>query len=299
MKNLPASVHRRLLNLARVRNRPFNELLQHFALERFLYRLGQSHLADRFVLKGGLMLTVWHGATARPTRDVDFLAQNYPDEAEVAEMVRRICAAPVAEDGLLFDASELTVESVREEEIYDGMRVSFLARLGNAVVPMQLDIGLGDVVVPGPEMVDYPTLLDFPAPRIQGYSRESAIAEKLHAMIDHGPINSRMKDFYDIWFLAETSRFEADVLREAIRATFQRRGREIPAMLFVDRANLPPADTAQTQWRAFVTRSRIQNAPATFDEILAELERFLSPVLDETPMHGTWQSSGPWQEAHR
>lgn len=219
--NLTASVHQRLLNHARATERPFNEVLQRFALERFLYRLGHSPYARRFVLKGALMLTAWQIPSARPTRDIDLLGRMGNSVEQVVSAVKAICREPVPDDGLRFETEGIIGERITETAKYVGVRVRFNAYLGNARIPVRIDVGFGDPLVPGSSLVRLPTILDFPPPEVQGYSRESAIAEKYHAMVYRGQLNSRMKDFYDVWSLATHFRFEGSILAQAIWETFE------------------------------------------------------------------------------
>jgi len=194
-RNVAASVRQRLLNHARAEGRPFNEVLQYFALERFLYRLGRSLYRRQFVLKGALMFTVWQSPFPRPTRDIDLLGLLDNTVEHVVSAIQAICQEPAPEDGLRFDAGSVAGERIIEAANYEGVRVRFAAYLGTARIPMQIDVGFGDPLVPGPSLVRLPTILDFPPPELQGYSRESAIAEKLQIMVYMGEINSRMKDF--------------------------------------------------------------------------------------------------------
>ena len=223
MSNIAASIHRRLLNVARAEGRPFNELLQHYGLQRFLYRLSKSEYGDRFILKGALMLTAWDSSITRPTRDIDLLdhIENLPET--VAGAMRDICEVAVGEDGLCFDGESVSAERIIEGASYAGVRVRFTGYLGAARIPMQIDVGFGDALVPEATEVQLPTILDLPPTVLLGYSRESVIAEKLQIMVALGELNSRMKDFYDVWLLATRHAFEGFVLSEAVRATFARR----------------------------------------------------------------------------
>jgi len=200
--DIVASVSRRLLNLARAEGRPFGDVLQYFALQRFLYRLAQSPYRDKLVLKGALMLLAWQAPITRPTRDIDLLGHLNNDVEHVMQVMRQLCAQEVVEDGLRFDAASLTGQAIVEGAHYHGVRVCFTAYLGKMRIPMQIDIGFGDPLVPGATIIELPALLGYPPAELLGYSRESAIAEKLHAMFEREQLNSRMKDFYDIWLLA-------------------------------------------------------------------------------------------------
>ncbi|WP_319549577.1 nucleotidyl transferase AbiEii/AbiGii toxin family protein [Desulfogranum marinum] len=193
--NKAASVRQRLLNRARSDKRPFNELLQYYAMERFLYRLSQSFSSDRFILKGALLLRVWDAPEFRPTMDIDMLGKTSNEEAAILALFNNILLVPVEEDGLFFDTGSLQSERITEDADYEGIRIRFKGALDTARVNMQIDIGFGDIVFPKPEEAELPTMLDFPAPKLLCYSRESAIAEKFEAMIKLGFLNSRMKDF--------------------------------------------------------------------------------------------------------
>ena len=196
-KNTGASVRQKLLNKAREEKRPFQELLQYYAMERFLYRLSQSHHSGCFTLKGALMLWAMQGPTSRPTRDIDMLGQTSNEPEAILAQVREIIAAEVVDDGLRFDPDTLKAEAITEDADYQGLRVTFTGFLDSARVPMQLDVGFGDPIFPFPSWLEFPTLLDFPAARIKCYTPESSIAEKFQAMVNLGELNSRMKDFYD------------------------------------------------------------------------------------------------------
>jgi predicted nucleotidyltransferase component of viral defense system len=294
------SIHQRLLNLAREQGRPFQELLQHYTLERFLYRLGQSPYADRFVLKGALMFRVWEGPLSRPTRDIDLLGRLQHSVENLVDVVRTLCDQEVAQDdGLVFHRDSVQGEAIVEAAEYSGVRVRLLATLGRARVPLHVDVGFGDAVVPGPVPIHLPTLLDFPPPVLQGYSRESAIAEKLQAMVYLGEINSRMKDFYDIWVLASRFAFEGATLADALRATFERRATALPAAPLALSETFAVRRDKQRQWRAFIRRQIPEEAVPSFEEVVAGLRRFLLPVIDRLAVgeafEGRWAPGGPWE----
>lgn len=296
--NTAASVRQRLLNRARQDKRPFNELLQYYAMERFLYRLSESAHAQRFILKGALMLRVWQAPEARPTMDIDMLGKTDNSTAAVMAQVAEVLATVVEEDGMQFDPASLQPEAITQDADYQGLRIRFAGTLSGARVTLQLDIGFGDAVHPAAEMASFPTLLDSPAPQLLCYSRESAIAEKFQAMVNLGELNSRMKDFYDIWLLARQFDFAGAQLAEAIKQTFARRNTPIPEAL-----PFGPAFIAakQTQWRAFHKRLQQPNLPEQFDEIADVLSTFLAPFLAGagqpaqqaiTTKH--WTAPGPW-----
>ena len=278
-KNIGASVRQRLLNKARETGRPFGELLQYFAMERFLYRLSRSEYADKFVLKGALMLTAWNAPLLRPTMDIDLLGTTGNDLGAMAAIVRQICAGHVEpDDGLVFDAATVQGERIAEAPEYEGVRIRFRATLDAARIQMQLDIGFGDVVVPAAVPMSYPTILDLPAPHLLGYSRETAVAEKFEAMVKLGELNSRMKDFFDIWLLSRSFDFDGSRLCEAIEKTFERRGTILPigepVALTAEFSGNPQK---QAQWAGFIRRMKLRDVPS-LAEIIDQLREFLVPV---------------------
>ena len=298
--NMSASVHQRLLNLARVQNKRFDDLLQHYALERWLYRLSTSDLADRFVLKGGLMLLVWQIPVFRPTRDIDLLAKVSNDPSVIAEMVSRICGAPVEDDGLEFDSGSIVTTRIAEDAEYEGVRATLRGSLGNARVTIRIDLGFSDVVTPAPVAIDYPPILDYPAPVLLAYNRETAIAEKFEAMVKLGDLNSRMKDFFDIWALADSGEFNGANLRESIAATFERRVSELDMSARCFQFDFGASQAKEVQWRAFIKRSVIQGAPDLFVDAWKLVIEFLRPIAESIerggPFLAIWHSGGPWQK---
>jgi predicted nucleotidyltransferase component of viral defense system len=224
LKNVSASVRQRLLNKAKQERRPFNELLQYYGIERFLYRLSQSPHAGRFVLKGGLMLRVWNVSESRPTMDIDMLGRTSNEPSQILRQMREMLAVVVEPDGMVFDVASLQTEPITKDADYQGIRVRCLGYLDTARVNIQLDLGFGDAVFSPPETALLPPLLDYPAPQLLCYSRESVVAEKFEAMLSRGELNSRMKDFYDVWLLSEQFDFDGAKLTEAIRRTLEHRG---------------------------------------------------------------------------
>lgn len=293
VKNMAASIRTRLLNKSRTEKRSFNELLQYYAMERFLYRLSKSAHVEHFILKGALMLRVWNAPEARPTMDIDMLGKTDNSQEAIAKQVEEILASAVDDDGLKFDAASIQTETITKDADYQGVRVRFTGDLHGAKIKMQLDIGFGDALVPEATRADFPILLDHPAPNILCYSKESAIAEKFEAMVKLGELNSRMKDFYDIWLLARQFNFESNVLKEAITQTFKHRGTTLPEELpftgeFVS--------AKQDQWKAFRKRLNIKHIPEDLNDITAVLHEFLSISLkpEEEVQGQTWKAPGPW-----
>lgn len=297
-KNLAASIHQRLLNHARQSGRTFQELLQAYANERFLYRLAQSPFANQFVLKGALLLTAWGVSRSRPTRDIDLLGYTSNAVEHIVQTIRDICSQVVQADGMIFEPGSVQGERIKEEADYEGVRVRFLGFLGPARITMQIDVGFADVVSPAPIPLEYPTLLQMPAPQLRGYSRESVIAEKLQAMVYLGMINSRMKDFYDIWVLSSQFDFEGVLLQEAIRQTLQQRKTTIPKGEIIAFSE-EFANEKQSQWQAFLRRNRLESIETNFGKIVQHLEAFLTPLLSMTvrdeafPLY--WPPGGSWK----
>lgn len=297
--HLAASVRARLLNLARQRGEEFQLVLSDFATERLLYRLGVSPDADRFILKGAMLFRLWSADRYRATWDLDLLGRGARSIEAVVAAVRDLCAIP-ADDGLSFDRGSIGGSEVRAEEEYAGVRVRLVGDLAGARIPMQIDVGFGDAVVPAPRRETYPTLLDLPPPRILAYPREAVVAEKLEAIITLAVTNSRMKDFYDIHLLATRFRFEGPTLASAIRATFDRRKTPIPGpeRQEISRAFLT-ARERRTLWNAFWKRSRIAGTPESVEEMAGMLQRFFGPVLvamlDGRTFSSGWEPGGPWR----
>ena len=195
--NLPASVAARLLNQARQTGDVYQTLLTSFCFERFLYRLGQSDVRERFVLKGAMLLRVWSDQPYRATRDLDLLRMGDGSFEAIRADIQTICSVQVQPDGVSFDADAVEVEAIRAEDEYAGTRATLPAHCGTARLSLQIDMGLGDSVWPVPHPCSYPALLDFPPPEVLAYPREAVVAEKLEALVVLGDRNSRIKDFFD------------------------------------------------------------------------------------------------------
>jgi hypothetical protein len=292
-------VRQRLLNQAREQNRPFQEVLQYFAMERFLYRLAKSPHADRFILKGALLLTAWRAPVSRPTMDIDLAGRTNNQLDHIQEVVSAVCGVAVDPDGIEFNRDSIEVSRIKEDADYEGVRVLFHATLARARIPMQLDIGFGDVITPGPTEIEYPTILDFPAPILRAYPRETVVAEKLEALTALGLLNSRMKDFYDLALLSRMYPFDGARLAEAIIATFRHRGTTIELEpIGLTRAYCD--DPARVlQWRAFVRRSRFGDEVGDLLRLINEIRPFLLPILSKIaadhPFKAGWRPGGPWE----
>jgi predicted nucleotidyltransferase component of viral defense system len=278
-RNIGASIRARLLNLAKERNQPFDLVLTRYTLERLLYRLSSSKYRERFVLKGAMLMTSWVDDPYRPTRDLDLLGFGDSDPDAIIGVFREIFTMK-ADDAVVFDIGGLAVDRIRDEAEYGGLRIKTTAVVDGAKVRVLVDIGFGDAIEPGLTEIELPVLLDQPAPRLRAYSYETVIAEKFQAMVRLGRANSRMKDFYDIWILAQSYDFDGDRLARAILATFARRTTEVPA----ERPDaLTPAfaedKTKQQQWAAFL--ADIAVTPGTLAEVIEDLAAFLMPQAEE------------------
>lgn len=302
LKNIAASVHQRLLNAARESGRPFNELVQYYALERWLYRLARSDYRNQFVLKGALMLLVWKLPTTRPTRDIDLLGRVSNDLASVRQVIAEICEVAVEDDGMFFDPETITTERIAEDADYEGVRAKFNASLGNTRLPMQIDMGFSDIITPEPATIVYPVILGHPAPELHAYNRETVIAEKFEAMVKQGELNSRMKDFFDIWMLAQTGEFEGDALSRAVGRTFDRRGTLLSSDPLCFSESFGKSESKTVQWRAFLRRNKLTDAPDSFADVIELIAKFLQPVAHaaavDQPMKATWKAGGEWTPLH-
>lgn len=275
IRNIGASVRARLQNLSRETGQNFELILTRYALERLLYRLSTSAYAERFVLKGAMLLTSWFADPHRTTRDLDLLGFGDPSPDAMIAAFGEILAADVA-DGVEFDLDALRVDRIREELKYGGLRLRTTASISGARITVTVDVAFGDALEPGAEVIDYPSMLDLPTPRLRTYARETVIAEKFQAMVALGLANSRMKDFYDLWLLSQSFSFDNDRLARAIAATFARRETSIPA-------ELPDAltsafaddDRKQRQWSAFLENVSLD--PGSLADVTATVAEFIMP----------------------
>lgn len=302
--DVAASLKARLLADARKRGEEFERTLARFAAERLLYRLGASAVRERCLLKGASLLSVWLSEPYRATRDVDLLSPGLRDEASARALLGEICAVACPEDGLRFDLSALRIEVIRAEEEYAGLRARFLAYLGKARIPIQVDFGIGDALAAAPEEIDYPTLLNtLPAPRLLAYPREASVAEKLEAMVKLDTRNSRMKDFHDLWALSDAFAFDGPRLREAVAACFERRGTrwttELPHPLTSAFYQTPEL---ASRWRSYLASGVVlAPVPQAFDVVGDRILHFLGPVRESiasrTSFDRHWTPGGSWQPA--
>ncbi len=295
-----ASVRHRLLDLSRKRGEDFNLTLTRYALERLLYRLSLSEYRDQFILKGAMLFSIWGGEPHRPTRDIDLHGSGESSVDGLVSIFRDISSLRVEDDGLEFKPETVNGMEIREDLEYEGVRINMEAHLSGARISLQVDIGFGDAVLPEPDESDFPTILDFPAPHLLIYPRETVVAEKYQAMVMLGIANSRMKDFYDIKVMAETFLFDGETLSRAIGATFERRRTAIPKDApLVFRSEFYNDAGKQTQWKAFIGKNRLTKQDAPFAEVISFLAEFLMPptiaAAKKEPLGLNWPPSGPWE----
>ena len=279
LQNIGASVRARLLNLAMQRNQPFELLLIHYTLERLLYRLSTSKHRDKFVLKGAMLMRHWLDDPHRPTRDLDLLGFGNSDPELTLTHFREISAIK-ADDAVTFDIDGFVVDTVRDESGYGGLRLKTYAKVDGARVRVVIDIGYGDATEPGLNDIELPVLLDKPAPNLRAYPPETVIAEKFQAMVALGLANTRLKDYYDIWILAQTFDFRDARLAQAIAATFARRKTDIPKERPDGLTSAFAADpTKHQQWTAFVEEVAVN--PGTLADVVEALASFLLPHAEK------------------
>ncbi len=282
IKNKSASIRDKLYNLSKNSGIDFNNLIILYMQERILYRLCQSSYYDKFVLKGGLLLFAHHGFYGRPTKDIDLLGMNISNDINYIGKVFKEILSQNYRDGLSFSTDTIIIENIAEDAKYPGVRVKVNCLLGNARNIMSIDIGFSDVITPKPLKMQFPCILESePAPEIYTYTKESIIAEKFHAMIKLGTLNSRMKDFCDIYMLSRKNDFEGAVLFEAIKETFEKRntGFEKNPMVLSD--EFKKNKDKKIQWTAFIKRARLQDIPSDFEEVLLQVQRFICPVYEK------------------
>ncbi len=300
IKNIKASVRALLQNKAKETSSPFSEILQYYGMERFLYRFSRSKYADKFILKGALMFTVWQVPERRTTLDIDFSARCDNQIATIEKVIRDVCKVAVTPDGLVFNSEKVKGQKIKEDADYEGVRVKFRGFLERSRIAMQIDVGFGDVIYPKPKTIDYPVILDFPKPYLKGYPAESVVSEKFEAMVKLGLLNSRMKDFYDIWIMMR--RFDFDGLRlvEALKRTFKHRKTSLPQRkpLFAEEIYDEESDR-QTLWKAFLKKTDIKHVPEKLGTTARDIEKFLIGLLDAIhkgqKFSKKWRAPGPWK----
>lgn len=295
-----ASIRQRLLNISRDRKADFQLILTQYVIERILYRISQSPYRNQLILKGAQLFRIWSGDDFRPTRDLDLLGSGDSSPELIQKIFETVCNNEAFQDGLILDSDSIIVSNIRDDQAYGGQRVKFIALLGRAKIDVQIDIGFGDIITPGPIEVEYPTFLDMPKPVVLSYTPETVIAEKFEAMVDLGFQNSRMKDFFDIWVLLKNFEFIGDTLATAIKRTFHRRQTEIPE-------SEPLAFTLEfsedrqkvIQWGAFLRKNKLSSKAGTLADTIQQIRLFLSEPIQAASRNDTftkhWKPGNCWQ----
>jgi hypothetical protein len=298
-RNIGASVRDRLLNKARTEKLDFNLLLTRYVLERMLYRLSISKQRDQFLLKGALLFDLWFDVPHRPTHDADFLGFGSAEIPHIEEIFQDICRIEV-EDGIAFQPDTVKAAEIRKEANYAGVRVTLLGMLDSARCAVQIDIGFGDAVVPGPDEVHYPVILgEMPGPHLHVYPRYTVVAEKLEALTSLGMLNSRMKDYFDLWILANHSDFDGQIMSRAVAATFERRRTAVPTGVPIGLSDEFINDAQKgKQWQGFLRKNALD--PMSLATVVVDLRDFLMPVLAAIAAGGSldypWRAGTGWQK---
>ena len=281
LKNKPASIRAKLHNIARKENIELNVLIVLYMQERILYRLSQSSYRDNFILKGGLLLFAYNGFKGRPTQDMDLLGKQLSSDIDNIQKVFKEIFNRDSNDGLVFSIDTMAIENIAEDVKYNGVRLKIRCLLGNAANILSIDIGFGDAIVPKPIEMQFPCILDSePAPDIITYTMDSVISEKFHAMIKRGIMNSRMKDFCDIYMLSKSNNFEGAILAQALRETFERRNTSFEKDPTVFNESFKNDRDKKLQWNAFIRKTKIEGIPIDFSEILLQIKTFILPVYE-------------------
>ena len=245
------------------------------------------------------MFSVWAGTESRPTMDIDLLGKIDNRLEVITAVMKDVCDMEVEPDGMDYYSDTVTATRITLEAEYTGVRCRMRGSLGNVRIILQIDIGFGDVIVPGPIKIVYPALLDFPPPELNGYTMESTIAEKFHAMVKLGVLNSRMKDFYDIWLLSRMFDFKGEVLAEAVEKTFMNRNTPITANPTVFDPSFLEDKNKKVQWLGFIKKAKLADVPGSFEDVAEAIKVFLNPILasliERKTFNSTWTALGPWR----
>ncbi|MBD2664015.1 hypothetical protein B6N60_03621 [Richelia sinica FACHB-800] len=302
--NIAASIQGKLQKLRQERKEDYNYLLMRYFGERLLYRISRSQYQKKFILKGATLFRVWNGEPHRATKDLDLLCFGNNEIEDLDKIFKEICLIHCPEDGVIFLPESVQGKIIKEDQEYEGVRINLQGKLGTSKpITIQVDIGFGDAVTPDAKEVEIEPILDTPKPLLRIYPRETVIAEKFQAMVYLGIKNSRMKDFYDIWFLSRNYEFQGNLLCQAFKKTFERRKTAIPMQepLALTQEFVNSSDK-QKQWQAFLSKSRIGLTPNSFSEVINEIQKFIMPpclaVAQNQKFDKLWITSGSWQDAN-
>jgi predicted nucleotidyltransferase component of viral defense system len=298
--NLAASIQGQLLQLAKQKQEDYNYLLMRYASDRLLYRLSQSQYKQKFVLKGATLFRVWNGEPHRATKDLDLLSYGTNEVSNLMEIFQEICCVSCEDDGINFQPEDIIGEKIKEDQEYEGVRLKLKGKLGSIPLMVQVDIGFGDAIASSTEQVSFPAILDLPVPCLQIYPRETVVAEKFQAMVSLGISNSRLKDFYDIWFLCQHFEFQGSLLSQAIQATFERRKTPLPmaAPLALTAEFSEDADK-QKQWQGFLKKGQLKSTQKSLSQTIGVIKDFVMPpcfaMAKSEDFNLIWFPSEGWQ----
>lgn len=300
LRNVAASVRDRLKQIADKTGEDFNLLLTRYAIERLLFRLSESKHKKRFVLKGAMLFALWNETPHRVTRDLDLLGFGESSIEELKTVFAEICAQAVADDGIIFDPATVTAEPIRAQELYVGVRVDVQGKIGNARTPIQIDVGFGDATAVDPLEVEFPTLLDMPAPKVRAYRMETSLAEKYSATVALGMANTRMKDYFDFWFLGNHFDFDGQELADSIHSTLKRRGNDLTTEAPIGLTKIFASDSSrQAIWKSFWKKSVRRDPALSLEEVVSFASSFIVPpaiaAAKGEKFGRRWKAGGPWQ----
>ena len=298
-RNIGASVRDRLKRRADARKENFQLVLVRYAIERLLYRIGASEHGSQFVLKGAMLFSLWAREPYRSTGDLDLLGYGDAGLERLVAVFADICRTPVPPDGMLFEPGSIVAEATRARDEYSGARLKLMAFIDSAAIRVQIDIGFGDIVTPAAVEVDFPSLVDMPAPRLRAYPPETVVAEKFQAIVALGMANTRMKDFFDIWMISQLFAFDGMVLAQAVRMTFLHRGTPFPSQTPAALTDAFALDKRrQVQWQAFLGRTAVKRQTGSLAAPVDAIAAFVMPptraLASREPFDRTWRPGGPW-----
>ncbi len=282
ISNIEKSIHAKLKMKAKDKKIDVNILMIRYALERFLFRLSLSDYKEKFILKGAMLFLMWSDESFRTTKDSDFLMLERVEKESIKEIIKEICSiVPEENDGMSYNEDSIIFQDIKKEQNYKGLRVTLKSFLGKIPIPIQLDLGTGDIITPKNIISKFPTILESSSsPIIMTYTPETVIAEKLDAMVQLDLANSRMKDFYDIWVILNQLEYDKDILTQAIIATFKRRGTKFPK----DKINaLTPYfyddKNKNIQWKAFMRKGAVIYNELTLSDVCENIKEQLKDIF--------------------
>ena len=295
ISNIPASIKAKLKNIAVNSGKDFNKILKQYVQERFLYRLSESSYSGNFILKGALLFLAYNISRTRPTRDIDFLGDSISNNAKDIKNIIKAVVSENYKDGLIFDKKNIEVTDIIQDGEYHGVRVKINAKLGSIKERIQIDIGFGDKIIAGPLEIEFPTLIDLPAPKLKVYSLETAISEKFETIVSLQLQTSRMKDFYDIYFIASNNSFELDKLNKAITTTFENRSTSIKDCNSIFNYNFKTDQNKRDLWNTFIIRNKSEET-LSFNNVVEFIQNFIQPACNKFNKNKIWNpNKAQWE----